>query len=102
MTAMSDPILDEAFRVFPAWQDFAARLMAGDCDPLTVNPRDVFDALTAVAELDDRAIERLCYLMLANGYADTIFEAGGLLGRLYGMCAVGLRPRCAVELGIAP
>lgn len=101
MTVLPDPLQDEAFRVFPAWQDLVARVMPFGSDPLAVQPVLVFEALNELAETDDRATERLCHLMIANGYADTIFEAGALIGRLYGMSAIGRRPRYAPELGLA-
>lgn len=97
MTYLADPRLDEALRVFPAWQDIVARVLPGDADPVTVNPRDVYDALAA---LENSAIERLCHLMIAEGYADSVAEGAALLGRLYALAADGERPRFLGEMGL--
>lgn len=98
MTRISDPLLYEALRLFPAYQDVVARVMPGDCDPLTVDPRDVAEAFE---ELPNDATVRLAYLMIANGYTNTRFESCALLGQLFRMVADGRRPRYAGELGIA-
>lgn len=96
MTQISDPLLDEALRVFPAWQDLVARVMPGNTDPVTVEPRDVFEAMD---DLPNEAITRLAHLMIANSYADSITGGAKLLGQLHGMAAVGQRPRFLGEMG---
>lgn len=99
MTQLTDPLLDEALRLFPAYQDLCARVLPGDPDPLRVDPMDVAEAFE---DLSNDAVIRVVHLMVAQGYADTIFESGALLGRLYRMLEAGRRPRFLGEMGLLP
>jgi hypothetical protein len=94
---LSDPVLDECFRCWPAWQDLVERVMPDDCDARTVDPRAVFDV---VEELSNQSVVRITYLLIANARADSLPEGAALLSRLLGLAENGLRPRYANEAGI--
>lgn len=98
MMILTDPILDEVFRVWPAWQDLVERVLPDRCDARTVDPRRVYDAVDGMS---NESVTRLAYLMIANGYADSLAEGAALLSRLLALAQDGQRPRYGNEVGIS-
>jgi hypothetical protein len=93
---LSDPLLTEVFRNWPAWQVLVENVTEG-VDASVIDPRRV------AAACEDLSLDgwmRLSHLMVGHGHADTLDEAVDLLTDLRALAIEGKRPRYGAEAGL--
>lgn len=89
---MTDPVLREAFILWPAWGclvEYVSRT-----NPAEADPQSIYGSLMACDT------ERLIALLYAHHHGNTIDEAGELLVDILWMANDGARPRFGRELGL--
>lgn len=89
---MTDPVLREAFELWPAWQCLVGYVSR--TDPTEADPQSIYGSLCAVKK------DRLIALLYAHQPVDTIEDAGRLLVDIMTMAAHGQRPRYGREMGL--
>lgn len=97
MSGFRDPVLEEVFVQWAAWQTLVDHLMPNGTDARDVRPSLVADA---IAELEADRLRRLAHLLVGHGHVDSLEEALLLLGRLWGKAMIGRRPRFGAEVGL--
>lgn len=94
---LSDPILNEVFILWPAWQELVEHTMPTGTQARDVRPLDVFTTFEA---LDAERVGRLLHLMVGHAQAETVDEARALVAELRDMASVDRRPRFGSEAGL--
>jgi hypothetical protein len=88
---VTDPVLHEAFVLWPAWQTIVEYVSREDAK--TAEPQSVYGAACAVDQ------DRLAALLYAHAVADSAEDARDLLADVLLMARDGVRPRYGRELG---